>query len=148
KFRTMVQDADKKGATATARNDPRITRIGGVLRPYKIDELPQFINVLKGEMSIVGPRPEVEEHTKCYVSEEKCILDVLPGITDFSSIRFVNLGELLGDEDANQVFIEKYRDEKNRLRVKYVRERSFSTDLKIIGLTFISLMRKVAGSHG
>ena len=129
------------GSTATAHNDPRITRVGRFIRKYKIDELPQLINVLKGEMSIVGPRPEVEEHTSVYTDEEKFILTVLPGITDFSSIRFINLNELLGSEDANKVFKEKYREEKNKLRIKYVKERSFGVDMKIIFMTLARILK-------
>lgn len=139
KFRSMIPN---DGSTATAHHDPRITKIGKFIRRYKIDELPQLINVLKGEMSIVGPRPEVEEHTSVYTDAEKIILTVHPGITDFSSIRFINLNELLGSEDANKVFKEKYRDEKNKLRIKYVEERSFSVDMKIIFMTLIRMFRK------
>lgn len=132
KFRTMIPNAELVGSTATARKDPRITRVGAFLRRYKLDEFPQLFNVLSGEMSFVGPRPEVEEHTSVYTEEEKAILSVKPGITDFASIHFRNLGELLGDEDANAVFIAKYRDEKNRLRLEYVRKQSFFVDMKII----------------
>ena len=131
KFRTMVVGAERMG-TATAHRDPRITRVGFYLRRFKLDELPQLINVLKGEMSLVGPRPEVEEHTMAYNDADKLILAVTPGITDYSSIHFANLGELLGSEDPNRVFIEKYRAEKNRLRLEYVRRRSFWVDLKIL----------------
>jgi len=134
KFRTMVPDAERSG-TATGHNDSRITTAGSWLRRYKLDELPQLINVLKGEMSLVGPRPEVEEHTSVYSAEEQLILTAIPGITDLSSMRFVRLGELLGTEDPNKVFIERYRAEKNRLRLEYVRTRSFWLDLKIIVLT-------------
>ena len=134
KFRTMVPDAERSG-TATGHNDSRITTAGSWLRRYKLDELPQLINVLKGEMSLVGPRPEVEEHTSVYSAEEQLILTAIPGITDLSSMRFVRLGELLGTEDPNKVFIERYRAEKNRLRLEYVRTRSFWLDLKIIFLT-------------
>lgn len=142
KFRSMVQDAEKRGSTATARNDARVTSIGKIIRRYKIDEMPQLINVIKGEMSMVGPRPEVEEHTKCYNEIEKSILDVLPGISDYSSIHFINLNEMLGNENANQVFIEKYRDEKNRLRLEYVKSRSFCVDVKIICDTVIKIFIK------
>jgi lipopolysaccharide/colanic/teichoic acid biosynthesis glycosyltransferase len=131
KFRTMVVGAERMG-TATAHRDPRITCVGLSLRRFKLDELPQLINVLKGEMSLVGPRPEVEEHTMVYNDEERLILAVTPGITDYSSIHFVNLNELLGSEDPNRIFIEKYRAEKNRLRLEYVRKRSFWADLKIL----------------
>ena len=131
KFRTMVVGAEHIG-TATAYRDPRITRIGFFLRRFKLDELPQLINVLKGEMSLVRPRPEVAEHTMAYNDTEKIILTVTPGITDYASIHFANLGELLGSEDPNRVFIEKYRVEKNRLRLEYVRKRTFRVDLNIL----------------
>jgi lipopolysaccharide/colanic/teichoic acid biosynthesis glycosyltransferase len=129
KFRTMRPDAELVGSTSTAHNDSRITRVGRWLRPAKLDELPQLINVLKGEMSLVGPRPEVEEHT-------------LPGITDYASIRFYNLNELVGSEDPHRVFIEEYRAEKNRLRVLYVQTQSFSTDLKLIMRTFTRILMR------
>jgi lipopolysaccharide/colanic/teichoic acid biosynthesis glycosyltransferase len=138
KFRTMARDAEA-GGTATAHQDARITRLGSWLRRYKIDELPQLINVLKGEMSLVGPRPEVEEHTSVYSAEERLILTAVPGITDLSSVRFIRLGELLGTEDPNRVFIERYRSEKNRLRLEYVRTRSLRLDLKIIVMTVWAL---------
>ena len=140
KFRTMVCNAEKIGSTATAKDDPRITNVGRVIRKYKIDELPQLMNVIKGEMSLVGPRPEVEEHVRCYSSEEKKILSIQPGITDYASIRFINLNELLGYEDANRVFIEKYRNEKNRLRIEYVKNRSFFVDIKIILKTVLNIV--------
>ena len=142
KFRTMVPDAEQRGSTATAHQDPRITRAGHLLRKYKLDELPQLLNVLRGEMSFVGPRPEVEEHTSVYTPEEQVILTVKPGITDYSSIRFVNLGELLGSEDPNRVFIEKYRGEKNRLRIEYVQKQSFLEDMRIIVRTIAAVFRK------
>ncbi len=136
KFRTMRPDAEQVGSTSTGQDDPRITRVGRWLRPWKLDELPQLLNVAKGEMSIVGPRPEVEEHTSAYTEEEKIILSVLPGITDYASIRFFNLNELVGSEDPRRVFIEKYRAEKNSLRVAYVRNQSLRTDFRIIFMTF------------
>jgi lipopolysaccharide/colanic/teichoic acid biosynthesis glycosyltransferase len=131
KFRTMYLDADKLGGT-TGANDPRITKIGRFLRKYKIDELPQLINVVMGDMSLVGPRPELEEHTSAYTPEERQILSVRPGITDESSMRFHNLGELVGDDDPHRVFIEKFRAEKNQLRLDYVKNQSFSNDLRIL----------------
>lgn len=140
KFRTMRPDAELVGSTSTGHNDARITGVGRLLRPTKLDELCQLINVLKGEMSLVGPRPEVEEHTAAYNAEEKTILSVLPGITDYASIRFHNLNELVGSENPHLVFIEKYRAEKNRLRVLYVRTQSFSTDLKLIFRTFACIL--------
>lgn len=141
KFRTMHQGAEALGTT-TAKNDPRVTKIGRVLRKYKLDELPQLINVIKGEMSLVGPRPEVQEHTDAYNDEEKMILSVLPGITDYSSIRFASLDEVLGSENPHQVYVTKIRAEKNQLRLQYVRDCSFSEDLKIIWLTLITIIGK------
>jgi lipopolysaccharide/colanic/teichoic acid biosynthesis glycosyltransferase len=142
KFRTMRPDAELVGSTSTGHNDPRVTCVGCRLRPFKLDELPQLLNVLKGDMSIVGPRPEVEEHTSAYTEEEKIILSVLPGITDYASIRFFNLNKLVGSEDPRRVFIEKYRAEKNRLRVAYVLDRSIWTDLRIIFLTVARLVTR------
>ncbi|MGD0920905.1 MAG: sugar transferase [Terriglobia bacterium] len=147
KFRTMCVDAERQGTT-TADNDPRVTRIGGFLRKYKLDELPQLVNVVRGEMSLVGPRPEVEEHTRAYDEEERLILTVLPGITDYSSVRFVNLGQVLGSENAHQVFVTRYRSEKNQLRLKYVRNRSFGEDMRILALTFLTLVNVALGRPG
>jgi len=142
KFRTMRPDAELVGSTSTGKNDPRVTRVGRWLRPLKLDELPQLLNVVRGEMSIVGPRPEVEEHTSAYTEEEKVILSVLPGITDYASIRFFDLNDLVGSEDPRRVFIEKYRAEKNKLRVTYVRNQSFWTDFRIIFLTFARIVSR------
>src|ERR1039457_6424917 len=131
KFRTMRPDSEELGTT-TAKDDPRITRLGGKLRRYKLDELPQLLNVLKGEMSFVGPRPEVKEHTDAYNKEEEGTLDIAPGITDFSSLQFYNLDELLGTANAHYMFVSELRDQKNVLRLKYVRERGLLTDTKIL----------------
>ncbi len=131
KFRTMYLNSDKLGGT-TGANDPRVTKIGRFLRKYKIDELPQLINVITGDMSLVGPRPELEEHTSAYSTDEQQILKVRPGITDESSMRFHNLGELVGDDDPHRVFIEKFRAEKNQLRLDYVKNQSFSGDMRIL----------------
>ncbi|MGC2832266.1 MAG: sugar transferase [Candidatus Acidiferrum sp.] len=140
KFRTMTPDAELVGSTSTGHHDPRITQIGRWLRPAKLDELPQLINVLTGEMSLVGPRPEVLEHTSEYTEEEQIILSVRPGITDYASIRFYNLNELVGSEDPRKTFVEKYRPEKNRLRVFYVQNQSFWGDMKLIFRTFLRII--------
>jgi len=133
KFRTMVVDADKLGGPTSSADDPRITRVGSFLRRYKLDELPQLINVLKGEMSLVGPRPEVVQEVLLYTDEEKRLLEVRPGITDWASIRFRNEGEILrGSDDPHQTYREKIRPEKIRLGLEYVRCHSFMTDCKII----------------
>jgi lipopolysaccharide/colanic/teichoic acid biosynthesis glycosyltransferase len=144
KFRTMVPNADRLGTT-TAMADPRITRIGEPLRRYKLDELPQMINVLRGEMSLVGPRPEVKEHTSAYTEEERAILDVPPGITDYSSLQFFHLDQALGAEDAHAVFVHRIRAVKNQLRLQYVRNRSFRVDLHILWLTALRMLRALVG---
>lgn len=141
KFRSMVVGADTMGGTSTGLQDPRVTRVGRSLRRYKLDELPQLFNVLSGEMSIVGPRPEVEEYTRLYSSEEMQILSVRPGITDYASIEFSNLAEALGPEDVDRVYAEKVRPIKNQLRLKYVRECSFWGDVAIIIATLRGIVR-------
>jgi lipopolysaccharide/colanic/teichoic acid biosynthesis glycosyltransferase len=133
KYRTMVVDAHKLGGPSSSADDPRITRMGAFLRRYKLDELPQLLNVLKGEMSLVGPRPEVVEEVLLYTAEEKGLLEVRPGITDWASILFRNEGEILrGSSDPHAAYREKIRPEKIRLGLEYVRRRSFMTDFKII----------------
>lgn len=149
KFRTMVVNADKIGGSSTADDDPRLTNIGKRIRKYKIDELPQLINVLKGEMSFVGPRPEVKHYVKMYTEEEKAILSVRPGITDWASLWNSNEGALLaGQADPERTYLEQIRPEKIRLQLKYVRERSLRTDFKIIMLTLkeLALRKQTARS--
>jgi len=148
KFRTMVDGAEALGTT-TRVGDARITGIGGFLRRWKLDELPQLLNVLAGEMSFVGPRPEVEEHTSVYTAEEREILTVRPGITDLASIRFVRLAEELGTEDPHAVYVGRVRAEKNALRLRYVRERSLAGDAKIVFATLRAIVaRSGAGTPG
>ncbi|HTK73952.1 MAG TPA: sugar transferase [Gemmataceae bacterium] len=145
KFRSMVVDADKKGASSTAEDDPRVTKIGRFLRKYKLDELPQFINVLAGDMSVVGPRPQVAWAVDLYTPEERKLLDVRPGVTDYASIRFRNEGEILrGYPDPDKAYLELIAPEKTRLGLDYVRHHSLAVDLKIIAMTFVSLFRKPA----
>ena len=142
KFRTMVVNAEKLGGPSTSDDDPRITKTGNLLRKFKLDELPQLINVLKGEMSFVGPRPEVPMEVKTYNDEEKRILTVKPGITDYASLTFHNEGEILkGSEDPHQTYREKIRPEKLRLGLKYVDSQSFRVDMKIIIQTLSALIR-------
>jgi lipopolysaccharide/colanic/teichoic acid biosynthesis glycosyltransferase len=141
KFRSMRVGSDNLGDT-TGTGDPRVTRIGQFLRRYKLDELPQLMNVLTGEMSLVGPRPELYEHTSAYEGEEKLILSVRPGITDYASIRFRDLNEMVGSEEPHKVFIEKFRPEKNRLRVAYVKQQSLKEDLKILFQTLACVLRR------
>jgi len=135
KFRTMVLDAEKKGGWSTALHDPRLTKIGSTLRKYKIDELPQLINILKGEMSVVGPRPQVEEYTSRYTEEENIILSVKPGLTDYASIELINLDEILGDGNVDEKYMREIEPRKNYLRMKYAKKHSFWIDLKIIYFT-------------
>lgn len=137
----MVVDAEKLGASSTSDDDERITRIGKFLRRYKLDELPQLINVLVGDMSLVGPRPEVKKFTDLYTEEEKAILTVRPGITDWASIwNSDEAAVLAGAADADEAYLKLIRPMKLKLQLKYVRERSFCTDLKIIVLTLLTLM--------
>ena len=143
KFRTMVVNAEKMGGPSTADDDHRITRAGKLVRKYKLDELPQLINVLKGEMSIVGPRPEVQMYVNMFTEEEKAILSVRPGITDWASIWNPDEGAILaGSPDPEKTYMEKIRPEKIRLQLKYVREQSFLVDLKIIYKTLETILRR------
>ena len=142
KFRTMVLNAEKMGGPSTADDDPRITKVGRFIRRFKLDELSQLINVLKGEMSIVGPRPEVQMYVDMFTQEEKAILNVRPGITDWASIWNPDEGAILaGSPDPEKTYMEKIRPEKIRLQLKYVRERSLWSDLEIIVQTLITIVR-------
>jgi lipopolysaccharide/colanic/teichoic acid biosynthesis glycosyltransferase len=145
KFRTMVTDADRVGGPNTPNDDPRLTRTGRVLRRYKFDELPQLYNVLKGDMSFVGPRPQVTDEVAGYTAEEREILSVRPGITDWSSLRFHNEGEILaGHEDPDRAYAELIRPEKMRLGLEYVRRGTFRDDLRIIIDTVLLPFSKTA----
>jgi len=139
KFRTMQPNSETQGIT-TGENDPRVTRLGAILRKYKVDELPQLINVLKGDMSLVGPRPDFEEHTSAYRGDEQLILTVRPGITDYASLQFHNLGEIVGSEDPHRVYIERVRDRKNELRIAYVKKQSLSEDFRILFRTVVRVV--------
>jgi lipopolysaccharide/colanic/teichoic acid biosynthesis glycosyltransferase len=142
KFRTMVMDAEKIGGPSTAHNDERFTPIGKFLRKYKLDELPQLLNILWGDMSFVGPRPQVEKYTKLYQGEDLSILSVKPGLTDFASIKFINLDEILGDANVDDKYLKEVEPEKNKLRIKYVKERSFFVDLKLIFATLAKMIKR------
>lgn len=143
KFRTMVVDAERFDVSSTSDDDQRITSIGKFLRRHKLDELPQLINVLVGDMSLVGPRPEVKKFADMYMDEEKAIMSVRPGITDWASLWNPDEGALLkGSTDPDKDYLEKIRPEKIRLQLKYVRERSFWTDMKIIFLTLKTIIFK------
>lgn len=141
KFRTMVANAENLGGLSTADDDPRITKTGKFLRKYKLDELPQLMNVLKGEMSFVGPRPEVQHYVDMFTEKEKTILNVRPGITDWASLWNPDEGAILaGSSDSEKAYMEKIRPQKLKLQLKYVREQSFWSDLKIIFLTLKTIM--------
>jgi lipopolysaccharide/colanic/teichoic acid biosynthesis glycosyltransferase len=141
KFRTMVVDAESLGGSATAADDPRITRFGKFLRRYKLDELPQFFNVLLGDMSLVGPRPEVQKYVNLYSPEEKAILTVRPGITDWASIWNSNEAAVLeGSRDPERTYEELIRPTKLALQLLYVRDHSFFVDLKIMFHTAVKLI--------
>ena len=143
KFRTMVQNADKMGGPSTAGDDIRLTRVGKFLKKFQLDELPQFFNVLKGEVSIVGPRPEVPFYVDMMSEQERSgILSVRPGMTDWASLWNFHEGEVLrGSPDPEKAYQEKIRPEKIRLQMKYVKEKSFLVDVKIIGQTITKIFR-------
>lgn len=141
KFRTMVLNADKIGGSSSADDDPRITRIGKKLRKYKLDELPQLFNVLKGEMSFVGPRPEVPLYVNMFTEQEMQILSVKPGITDWASLWNSDEGAILaGSADPEKDYLEKIRPEKIKLQLKYVREHSLLTDFSVIIQTLLKII--------
>jgi lipopolysaccharide/colanic/teichoic acid biosynthesis glycosyltransferase len=142
KFRTMVPNADRIGGPSTAGDDPRLTRVGKTLRRYKLDELPQMFNVLKGDMSLVGPRPEVKHYVDMYSEDERQILSVRPGVTDWASIRFRDEAEILrGSADPEQAYMELIRPEKIKLALAYARDASFMEDLRILAATARILVR-------
>lgn len=142
KFRSMRVGSDKKGLITIGGHDPRVTRSGYYIRKYKLDEFPQLINVFKGEMSLVGPRPEVRKYVDLYTPEQMHVLDVRPGITDLASIRYRNENELLEQASAPEQY---YRDvvmqDKLRINLEYVRNHSFLGDIRLIFNTFIAIVR-------
>jgi lipopolysaccharide/colanic/teichoic acid biosynthesis glycosyltransferase len=142
KFRTMVKDAPGKGGMITFGGDPRITRVGLILRKSKIDELPQLINVLRGEMSFVGPRPEVRQYVELFREDYAEILNVLPGITDLASLQYRYEAEILRrSEDPEQEYVMHVLPEKIRLAKEYLGQASFSFDVMLILKTVLSLLR-------
>jgi len=143
KFRSMVVGADKTGGT-TALNDSRVTRAGRVMRRLKLDELPQLFNILRGDMSFVGPRPELLLYTERYTKEQQCIMWVRPGITDRSSIVYIAQDEIVGEEDPVANFEKLILPEKNRMRVEYAKSQSFPLDARLFGETLLGVFRKAA----
>lgn len=137
KFRSMRVGSDKKGLITVGGHDPRVTRSGYYIRKYKLDELPQLINVFVGDMSLVGPRPEVRKYVDLYTPEQLRVLDVRPGITDMASIRYRNENELLEQAaDPEQYYRDVVMQDKLRINLEYVADHSFVNDLKIIFMTF------------
>jgi lipopolysaccharide/colanic/teichoic acid biosynthesis glycosyltransferase len=143
KFRTMVINAESLGGPTTGTDDKRVTQIGSFLRRTKLDELPQFFNVLIGEMSLVGPRPEVLEYTSRYEGVEKCIFLMRPGITDYASIEFADLDDRVGNIDPDKFFREHIMPRKTELRIKYIKEWSLWADFQILWLTFFRVIKRV-----
>lgn len=142
KFRTMRPNADKLGTLTVGMRDPRITQVGYFIRKTKMDEFPQFLNVLIGEMSIVGPRPEVQEYVDLYTEDQRQILNVRPGITDFASLEYFKENELLGaSENPRQTYIDEIMPAKIELNKKYLARPTLSTDLKIMWQTFLKIVR-------
>lgn len=140
KFRTMVQDAPLKGGAITSEGDPRITRLGRFLRKTKIDELPQLINVIRGEMSFVGPRPEVRKYVELFRQDYEEILKIPPGITDLASFKYRDEAELLGRfENREEEYLRHVLPEKIKLAKEYLRRSSFLLDLTLIVKTSLKL---------
>jgi lipopolysaccharide/colanic/teichoic acid biosynthesis glycosyltransferase len=141
KFRSMVTDAARLGGESTADDDPRLTTTGRMLRRWKIDELPQFVNVLRGDMSLVGPRPQVASDVRRYTERERRLLTVRPGITDWSSIVFRHEGAILaGHADVDLAYDELIRPHKIELGLAYVAARGLRTDLEILVLTALAVL--------
>ena len=143
KFRSMRIGADRQGLITVGGHDPRITRSGYFIRKYKLDEFPQLINVLFGDMSLVGPRPEVRKYVNLYTSSQMHVLDVRPGITDPASIRYRNENELLAQAtDPDRYYIETIMPDKLRINLEYVANHSFWTDISFIFKTFWEIVAK------
>ena len=141
KFRSMRIGADKQGLITVGGRDPRITQVGYFIRKYKLDELPQLFNVLKGDMSLVGPRPEVRKYVELYTDEQRKILSVRPGITDYASIEYVDENTILGQaDDADKAYVERILPDKIQYNMKYINHRSVKEYIKIIFLTIWSII--------
>lgn len=142
KFRTMVKNADKIGGGTTANHDSRITKVGGFLRKTKLDETANLINIIAGTMSFIGPRPELLQYVERYEGNEKEIMEVRPGVTDYSSMEFINLDEIVGADNADEMYEKYVLKRKNELRVKYVETVSFKTDVSIFFQTIGKVLQK------
>lgn len=141
KFRSMRTGADKSGQL-TIGNDSRVTTVGRFIRKFKIDEFPQLINILKGEMSVVGPRPEVPKYVAMYSAEQKKVLSVLPGLTDYASLEYLDEQKVLGaSSDPEKTYVEEVMPKKLGLNLKYILERRFSLDIMLIFKTIYGVFR-------
>ncbi len=142
KFRTMFTGSDSKGLLTIGSSDSRVTRTGKFLRKTKLDELPQLLNILAGDMSFVGPRPEVPKYVALYNDEQKKVLSVRPGLTDYASMEYINESDLLAQQsDPEKFYIETVMPEKLNLNLKYISDMSFGTDIKIIFRTLFKIGR-------
>ncbi|MEX1189073.1 MAG: sugar transferase, partial [Bacteroidia bacterium] len=142
KFRTMHIDADKKGLLTVGGRDPRVTKAGYFLRKYKLDELPQLINVITGDMSLVGPRPEVRKYVDMYTAEQLKVLHVRPGMTDYASIEYMDENEILAKaSQPEQTYVQEIMPAKLKLNLKYIEEQNFKVDLSIIFRTIKGILR-------
>lgn len=143
KFRSMRPGSDKQGLITVGGRDPRVTRSGYFIRKYKLDELPQLINVFLGDMSLVGPRPEVRKYVEMYTPAQMHVLDVHPGITDLASIRYRNENELLEQAEApDRYYVEVIMQDKLKINLEYVAKHSFWYDIKLIFMTFWEIVAK------
>lgn len=147
KFRTMRPMSEHSGLLSLGESDPRITRIGAMLRKYKLDELPQLLNVLLGQMSLVGPRPEVPRYVAHYDERQRRVLTVRPGLTDLASLEYFDEGKLLAaSPDPEKTYLETILPHKLELALRYVQEQSLATDLRIIGRTLLRILRQEKSS--
>lgn len=143
KFRSMAKNTNERVENLTIKNDPRITKVGRLLRKYKIDEFPQLINILKNEMSFIGPRPELPKYVELFRKDYEYILKVKPGITDFASITFRDESELMKNgKNAENIYLNEILPQKIRLNKKYIKNRSSFLDLKLFFLTLIKLTKR------
>ncbi len=142
KFRTMYTGSDKKGLLTVGNDDSRITDVGAFLRKTKLDELPQLVNVLIGDMSFVGPRPEVRKYVDLYTPEQLKVLSIRPGITDYASLEYINENEILGkSKDPEKTYIEEIMPAKLKLNMQYLAEQSLQTDVNIIWKTISKIVK-------
>lgn len=141
KFRSMRTGSDKKGLITVGASDNRTTSVGRFIRKYKLDELPQLINIIKNDMSVVGPRPEVNKYVKLYSKEQLRVLEAKPGLTDLASLAYINENEVLGKaEDPEKTYIEEIMPAKLKLNLEYIEKQNIAFDLKIIFRTIVSIV--------